>query len=293
MIIPNIIAFAAVLFLIKQFLYPFYRPVGRKQKNRVRRYGKEKRADEVNRKRRELKLKIAGTFAIRLPFMQTEADLKKKLDRLGLSKKPVEIWLEQDLWLLGGIAFALLMASANNILGLIAVLFIPLVFLLPTDELDKAIQKKNKNIALDFPLFYAMVFYQYSKSISVYLSDVINDYLPNANDDMAEELNVMLRNIDYSDEKYALKQLKRRVPIHYIIKFCDIMETRLRGYDNVSQMQYLKNEIDQYRVTELETELAKRVRTNNMIQIALIIILGIYILIYFMFTILGSLDMFM
>jgi len=293
MIIPNIIAFAAVLFLIKQFLYPFFRPVGRKQKNRARRYGKEKRADEAIRKRRELKLKIARTFAIRLPFMQSETQLRKKLDRLGSIKKPEEIWLEQDLWLLGGAIIAALMFSANNVLGLISILFIPMGFLLPTDELDKAIRRKDKNIALDFPLFYAMVFYQYSKSISVYLSDVINDYLPNASDDMADELNVMLRNIDYSDEGYALKQLKRRIPIHFIIKFCDIMETRLRGYDNVSQMQYLKNEIDQYRVTELEAELAKRVRTNDMIQIALIVILGMYILIYYLFTILGSLDMFM
>jgi len=293
MVIPNIIAVTAVLFLIKQLLYPFYRPVSRKQKSRARRYNKEKRADETARKRRELKLRIAGTFAIRLPFMQREAELRKKLDRLGSGKRPEEIWLEQNLWLIGGAAVAFLMMSANNVLGLISILFIPMGFLLPTDEIDKAIQRKNKNIALDFPLFYAMVFYQYSKSISVYLSDVINDYLPNANDDMAEELNVMLRNIDYSDEEYALKQLKRRVPIHFIIKFCDILETRLRGYDNVSQMQYLKNEIDQYRVTELEAQLAKRVRTNNMIQIALIVILGMYILIYYLFTILGSLDMFM
>ena len=71
------------------------------------------------------------------------------------------------------------------------------------------------------------------------------------------------------------------------------METRLRGYDNVTQMQYLKNEIDRSRVTELETELAKRVRTNNMIQIVLIGILGLYIIIYYLFTILGSLKMFM
>ena len=293
MVIPNIIAFAAVLILIKQFLYPFFRPVGRKQKNRARRYGKEKRADETARKRREFKLKIARTFAVRLPFMQAEAQLRRKLDRLGCGKRPEEIWLEQNLWLLGGAVVAFLMMSANNVLGLISILFIPIGFLMPTDELDKAIRAKNKNIALDFPLFYAMVFYQYSKSISVYLADVINDYLPNANDDMAEELNVMLRNIDYSDEEYALKQLKRRVPIHFIIKFCDIMETRLRGYDNVSQMHYLKNEIDQYRVTELEEQLAKRVRTNNAIQIALIVILGMYILIYYLFTIMGSLDMFM
>ena len=292
-IFSKLIAFAAVLFLIKQFLYPFYRPVGRMQKKRARKYNKEKHAEETARKRRERKLWIAGNFAVRLPFMQTEAELKKSLDRLGSDKKPEEIWLEQNLWLLCGAAIAFIMYSANTVLGLISVLFIPIGFFMPTDGLDKAIKRKNKNIALDFPLFYAMVFYQYSKSISVYLSDVINDYLPNANDDMADELNVMLRNIDYSGEEYALKQLKRRVPIHFIIKFCDIMETRLRGYDNVSQMQYLKNEIDLYRVTELESELAKRVKTNNMIQTALIVILGFYILIYYLFTVLGSMEFFM
>ena len=292
MVIAKVVAFAAVVFLIKQFLYPFYRPVGRMQKNRVRKYNREKHAEEAARKRRERKRRIAKNFAVRLPFMQSEAQLRKTLDRLNSDKKPEEIWLEQDLWLLGGAAVAFIMFMANNVLGLLSMLFIPIGFFMPTDELDREVKRKNKNIALDFPLFYAMVFYQYSKSISVYMSDVITDYLPNANEDMAEELNVMLRNIDYSDEEYALKQLKRRVPIHHIIKFCDIMETRLRGFDNVTQMQYLKNEIDRYRVTELEAELAKRVRTNNMIQVALIVILGVYIIIYYLFTILGSLDMF-
>jgi Flp pilus assembly protein TadB len=289
----RIIAFAAVIFLIKQLLYPFYRPVKSEQKKRIRKYHNEKHADEKARKRREQKLKIAKTFAIRLPFMQSEADLRKTLDRLNLNKRPEEIWLEQNLWLLGGTIGAIIMFSANNILGLLSILFIPLGFFIPTDELDKEVKRKNKNIALDFPQFYCMVFYQYSKTINIYLADVINDYLPNANDDMAEELSVMLRNIDYADEEYALKQLKKRVPIHHIIKFCDIMETRLHGYDNISQMQYLKNEIDRYRVTELENELARRAKTNNMIQITLILILGAYIIIYYMFTIMGSMSIFM
>ena len=290
---PEIIAIAAVIYLIKQLLWPYYRPVGKTQKNRVRKYSKEKQAEEVKRRRREKKLQFAKKFAIRLPFMQSEAELKKTLDRLNSHKKPEEIWLEQDLWLLGGVVIAMIMLSANTLLGLIAVIMIPILFLLPTDELDKEVKRRNKNVALDFPHFYSMVFYQYSKSINVYLADVINDYLPNANDDMAAELSVMLQNIDYADEEYALKQLKKRVPIHHIIKFSDIMETRLRGYDNVSQMQYLKNEIERYRVTELENELHKRVRTNNMIQLTLIGILLLYIILYYLFTIMGSLRVFM
>ncbi|MCL2048462.1 MAG: hypothetical protein FWG87_07015 [Defluviitaleaceae bacterium] len=291
--LSKIIAIASVLFLIKQLLYPFYRPAGRRHKSRVRKYTKERQADEVKRKRRERKMELARKFSFRLPFMQTEAELRKTLERLNSDKQPQEIWFEQNLWLLGGIAGTLFMFSANNVLGLVSSLLVPILFFLPTDELDSEVKRKNLNIALDFPQFYSMVFYQYSKSINVFLSDVINDYLPNANDDMAEELNAMLQNIEYADEEYALRQLKKRVPIHHILKFCSIMETRLRGYDNVSQMQYLKNEIDRYRVTALEDELQSRVRKNNMIQVVLLGILGLYIIIYYLFTILNSLDMFM
>jgi len=79
---------------------------------------------------------------------------------------------------------------------------------------------------------------------------------------MAAELEVFLDNIEYGEE-YALKQLKKRVPLRHIIKFCDIMETRLRGYDNISQMTYLKNELYDLRVMSLKmnyTEGSKRTR---------------------------------
>ena len=289
----KIIALAAILYLIKQLLYPFYRPVGIKQKSRVKKYNKEKQADEVKRRRREKKIALAKQFAVRLPFMQTEEELRKTLSRLNMNKRPEEIWLEQNLALLIGAMLTMLAFTINREFGLLTVLAIPIFFFMPTDELDKEVKRRNKNIALDFPQFYSMAFYQYSKSINVFLSDVINDYLPNANDDMAEELNVMLQNIDYSDEEFALKQLKKRVPVHHIIKFCDIMETRLRGYDNVSQMQYLKNEIDRFRVTELENELEKRVRVNNIIQFSLIIILILYIVFFYLFVAIGIMDMLM
>lgn len=58
-------------------------------------------------------------------------------------------------------------------------------------------------------------------------------------------------------ERICSKTTKRRVPVHHIIKFCDIMETRLKGYDNISQMAYLKNELDEFRIRALEDELKK------------------------------------
>jgi len=52
-----------------------------------------------------------------------------------------------------------------------------------------------------------MLYYQYARSINIYLADVVKDFLPNANEDMAAELEVFLDNIEYGEE-YALKQLK-------------------------------------------------------------------------------------
>ena len=259
----------------------------------MRKYAKTQKDEERKRKERERKRRLAQRFA--KPFMseQKEDELDRLLTRLNKDTTPEEVVLDQITLLGIGLLLALFLFTASSALGLVAAIFIVLGWFYPVDALRKEFDLKNTNIALNFPEFYSMVFYQYSRSVNIFLSDVIRDYLPNAAEDLADELGVMLDNIDYADETYALRQLKKRVPKHFIIKFCDIMETRLRGYDNVSQMQYLKNEIDSYRVSALENELQKRVRKNNAIQFALLAILGVYIIIYYLFTVLDSLSMFM
>jgi len=51
-------------------------------------------------------------------------------------------------------------------------------WLYPVDELEKMIEKKNNNILADFPSFYNMLYYQYARSINIYLADVVKDFLP-------------------------------------------------------------------------------------------------------------------
>ncbi|WP_208414540.1 hypothetical protein [Paenibacillus castaneae] len=216
---------------------------------------------------------------------------KKMIDRLDLTIMPEEIRTDQLIYTTAALLITAFLMKANILLGCTSAIFILLGWLYPVVELEKLIDKKNKNISLDFPAFYSMVYYQYAKSVNIHFADVIKDYIPNANTDIAEELGVMLDNIDYGEE-YALKQLKKRVPLHFVIKFCDIMETRLKGYDNVSQMAYLKNELDGFRIRALEDELEVRERSNARIQLVLIVVLIIYIAIYYLFTILSSMKMF-
>lgn len=284
-------AMISVLYIVKLLLYPFFKPVSGRQKKRARRFMKERKSEAFQARWADWKRTIARKYVRNLIGSEARNRYGKMIDRLDLPMKPEDIRLEQFLWVGGATIVTIVMFSANPLLGSVAGVFIVLGWLYPVSELEKMIERKNKNIALDFPAFYSMVYYQYSKSVNIFLSDVIKDFLPHANPDMAEELGVMLDNIEFG-EAFALKQLKKRVPLRYVIKFCDIMETRLRGYDNVSQMAYLKNELDEFRVRALEDELDRRMKSNSRIQLLLIIILFFYIAIYFLFSILDSLRLF-
>ncbi|UQZ35409.1 hypothetical protein C2I18_18915 [Paenibacillus sp. PK3_47] len=281
----------SILYLVKTLLYPMMRSVSRNQKKRARQYVKQRKNEKFKQKLRRYKLRLAQRYGGALLSSTEKLRFKKMISRLDLGKSPEEIRIEQILYLLGAVLFTLLMIKVNTIIGYLSAVLIILGWLYPVSELEKLIERKNKNIALDFPSFYSMVYYQYIKSVNIHLADVLRDYIPNANPDIGEELGVMLDNTEYGEE-FALKQLKKRVPLHYVIKFCDIMETRLKGYDNISQMAYLKNELDSFRVRALEEELEKRERSGARIQLALIVVLAAYILIYYLFTILDSIKMF-
>lgn len=289
--LAKLIALAVVVYLIKVFLYPLYKPASNKQKKRARQYVNDRKKEHAKQRAKNRRLSFIKDYGKYLMTKEKRSRVAKMLNRLDMDMLPEEVRLQQITYALIAAGAALVLYPLNNILGLCTAIFVILGWMMPMDELDKKIESKNRNIARDFPAFYSMVYYQYSKTINIYLADVIKDFLPNANRDMADELGVMLDNIEYGEE-YALKQLKKRVPLHYIIKFCDVMETRLKGYDNTSQMTYLKNEIDEFRVRSLEEELSRRQAANERLQFFLIVILVIYIVIYFIFSTLGALSMF-
>jgi len=289
--IAQLCAFGSILYIIKVCLYPFFKPASRKQKKRARQYLQDRKTNLFNEKLAYFKRKFAFLVVRKLMSPTDRNRYQKMLRRLDMDKLPEEVRLEQIFYATVALLISLIMHAANPMLGFISAAFIVLGWLYPVSELEKTIERKNKNIGLDFPAFYSMVYYQYSKSYNIFLADVIKDFLPNANPDMAEELGVMLDNIEYG-EKYALDQFKKRVPLHYVIKFCDIMETRIKGYDNTSQMAYLKNELDNFRIRALEDELERRERTNARLQMVLIVVLAVYIIIYYLFTILDAMRMF-
>lgn len=291
-ILSKLCALAAIIYLVFTLIYPLFKPMTRKRKEHSRDFIKRKR----NQKKVEKYLYFKDIVLRRLSNKFFLSDIKRNelnflIKRLDLKITPEEIRLKQILYVIGAVGISLIAMNINTLIGYGCLIFVVLGWLYPVDELEKMIEKKNNNILADFPSFYNMLYYQYARSINIYLADVVKDFLPNANEDMAAELEGFLDNIEYGEE-YALKQLKKRVPLRHIIKFCDIMETRLRGYDNISQMTYLKNELYDLRVMSLEDELHRREQKNARMQFVLIVVLAIYIVIYYYFMFVDAIRMF-
>ncbi|HOM02748.1 MAG TPA: hypothetical protein PLH43_07975 [Acetivibrio sp.] len=291
-IFSKLCALAAIIYLVFTLVYPLFRPMTRKRKEHSRDFIKRKRNQKKVEKYLYFKDIVLRKFSNKLLL----SDIKRNefnflIKRLDLRITPEEIRLKQVLYVIGAIGLSMIAMNINTLIGYGCLILVVLGWLYPVDELEKMIEKKNNNILADFPSFYNMLYYQYARSINIYLADVVKDFLPNANEDMASELEVFLDNIEYGEE-YALKQLKKRVPLRHIIKFCDIMETRLRGYDNISQMTYLKNELYDLRVMSLEDELTRREQKNARMQFVLIIVLVIYIVIYYYFMFVDAIKLF-
>ncbi len=291
-VIAKLLSLIAIIYMVSFFVYPVFKPMSGKRKKRSREFLSASRKKMKTEKYLYFKDIVLRRLSNKLLLGEIKREqLSFIISRLDLKLTPEEIRLNQILYSLAAMLLAMFVIKLMPLMGYVCLIFVVLGWLYPIDELEKKVEQKNKNILKDFPAFYSMVYYQYSRSINIYLADVIKDFLPNANYDMADELGVLLDNIEYGEE-YALKQFKKRVPLRHIIKFCDIMETRLKGYDNTSQMAYLKNELYDLRVVALEDELNHRKASNERTQFVLIVVLVIYILVYYYYQFIGAIKLF-
>lgn len=291
-ILAKLLSLSAIIYLVSVMIYPAFKPMPRKRKKRSREFLSVLKKQAQMEKYMYFKDIILRRISNKLFLNEIKREqLNFIINRLDLKTTPEEIRLKQILYSLAAIFGAFIVMKIMPLLGYVCLIFVVLGWMYPIDELEKKVEQKDKNILKDFPAFYSMVYYQYSRTINIYLADVIKDFLPNANPDMADELGVLLDNIEYGEE-YALKQLKKRVPLRHIIKFCDIIETRLKGYDNTSQMAYLKNELYDLRVMALEEKLNQRKASNERTQFVLIVVLVIYIVVYYYFEFIGAIKLF-
>jgi hypothetical protein len=282
----------AVFYLCYLLFVWLFRPVGKKQKKKVRDLlTKEKQ--QIHKERLYYFKDVVIARLSKKIFLSenTRSEYENLIKRLDLNTTPEEIRALQVALFIGFTLVAGLIFYVNTVLGVISLLAPFLGWLYPVDEMEKKVEQRNQNIMSDFPQFYSLLYYQYARSVHIYLADVVMDFLPNANADMAKELEILLDNVEYGED-YALKQFKKRISLRYVIRFCDIMQTRINGYDNTAQMGYLKNELDGLRLVRLEKELQKRENKNVRAQFVLLLVLGLYVVAYFYFQFMDAIRLF-
>ncbi|KNY27515.1 hypothetical protein [Pseudobacteroides cellulosolvens] len=292
LLIARLLAIIAIIYLSFTLVFAIVKPVSNKRKKNTRDFLNQAKRQAKKEKFYYIRDVVLRRFTNRMLLGEMKrSEFKELIMRLDLKTTPEEIRAKQIVLALLALLAAILVIQLNPLIGYLSLLGPIIAWMYPVDDLEKKIEQKNKNIMFDFPSFYSMLYYQYSKSVHIYLADAVRDFLPNANPDMAEELGILIDNIEYGEE-YALKQLKKRVPLRYIIKFCDIMQIRLNGYDNTSQMAYLKQELHDLRLQTLEDELKSREAKNIRTQFALILVLTVYVVIYFYYQFIDATRLF-
>jgi len=222
----------------------------------------------------------------RLPIIDMSEDLEielnKKLSRLGVEATAKDIRRLQLLYAL----FTLLVALITRIMlgrtpALVVALLSIYTWRYPIIRIDKEIYDRNQAIERELPELYSILFYAYKRSAGVNLTSKIQSYIKDSSDLFYKEMMIFIEDAR-NGELYALKEFKKRVPLGIVIRFCDIMETRLTGYDNISVMYNFKKEMDDKRSAR-EDKLLKDLsaRLNTIAWIGVMVPMGIILIIYF------------
>jgi len=210
-------------------------------------------------------------------------EYRRYIDRLNLKwdNEPLDprmIRVDQYSYFLICIMIGLLCLTFMKVLGVLVLIASPLGFKIPIIDIKERIDKIDAIISREFNSFYSVVYYQFRKQNRM-LSSVVRDYLPNASPEMAFELKIFLHNLAKGEE-HALVELRKRLPLKYIIRFCDIMKVRVVGIENISQMMYLKEEMHEDERHRIRKALEKRKKQALVLQSAVYLLLVQFIIVY-------------
>ena len=267
----------SVYLLAKKLGNDLFKPYTRLQKKKsdeVLYYDKDDSLSFDNLKRETAKkLPVLGLSDV------DREEIQKKIDRLGLDMSPSEVRQTQVLYALVVILIGVLvMAFVKGLVGFIICLVSIYVWKIPIWKIDDEIKKRNEAVIIGLPKLYMVLYYSYKRSTSVNFIDKIQSFMPHTNELFYQELQLLVDDAR-SGEVYALRQFKKRVPINIVMRFCDIMEARISGYDNLAVMQNFKDELDEQRSLR-EDKLLKQTSENMEATLSSGVYISIFLLLF-------------
>lgn len=211
-----------------------------------------------------------------------EEELCGKIDRLGIDITPREIRQLQLLYsgVVGVVAFIAFLLGQAAIAGVLAVIAV-FVWRLPVARIDREIKNRDAAVEEELPRMYSVLYYTYKRNPSADLIQKVQSYIKNTSDLFYKEMMLFIEDSRNGDI-YALRQFKKRVPISVVMRFCDIMENRLIGYDNLSIMYDFKVEMLE-KMAEREDMMLKKFshRLDVIANVGVMVPIGLILMVYF------------
>lgn len=243
--IAILIILICVYLLVSNFLKQTIKPVT---------FGMRKKYEEGKQYSKSVETKqdsIVKSIYSRMPIIDLPEDdkliLNQKINRLGLNISVEEIRKMQLFYLVtfvvaGIIAYLII----NKLLGIILIFAAFIFYKYPIKKINDEIDKRNEAVRRELPDLYNVLYYSFKRDINAKLTDKVRSYMKSCSELFYQEMMLFLDDAR-SGEKEALRQFKKRVPIDIVLRFCDIMENRLEGYDNIAVMTNFKVELDSQR----------------------------------------------
>lgn len=282
-VVSGIILMIAVLFLVRKLMYIIRPPYAGVEK-KIKYSWLDLAKTRIQLKLKNVKGKLYNTLK-QLVFLNKAQERKymRYVDRLNLrwENEPLDprmIRVDQYVFFAVCVLIALLCFTFSKLLGVFFLIASPFGYRIPLIEMDEKIEKIDAIISREFNSFYSIVYYQFRRQNKM-LSSVVREYLPNASPEMAYELKIFLHNLSKGEE-YALVELRKRLPLKYVIRFCDIMKVRVVGIENISQMMYLKEEMHEDERHKIKRSLEKRKKQALALQSVVYLLLVQFIIVY-------------
>lgn len=209
-------------------------------------------------------------------------ELNKDLNRLGWEHSAEDIRKMQIVYTALFLVLSLLVSFISIFIGIMMFFIIPFIWNIPVRQVKRAIRERNDEFLISLDSLYSIIYNQYKRNNEEHLGNIIAAYLPTSSPLMKLELMIIMRDIE-SGEDYALKQLKQRIPLPMVMRFCDIIMTNLEGTDNKEVMenfyQELKSIRDRRREKRNEAKALKLDVVNRALYVPFVFLIIVYLIV--------------
>lgn len=216
-------------------------------------------------------------------------ELNRDLNRLGWQQTAEDIRKMQLLYSVLFGVLAILVMFISSLFGIIMIFLIPYIWNIPVRQVKKSIKERNGEFLINLDSLYSIIYNQYKRNNEEHLGNIISAYLPTTTPIMKLECLIFLRDIE-SGEEYALKQLKQRIPIPMVMRFCDIVMTNLEGTDNRDVMENFYMELKSIKDRRREKRNAERARKLDIINKSLYVPFVFLVVVYLIVSTLSNIE---